>query len=434
VQKQQAHTLPSDLLALKRLTISDLSWFRSIFIRRDLPGKQKAINLNVDVFEPMFSALAAQRAEYMEAKQDQRSAPNAKERAAAKARAISHSHIPVLTTIHGPEGKPPMVLERVVAFQDKNTRLGGRFVLDPDDDPYRFDPVLQEGDLCLMGFGGKELPTSATLILVAADSSVDAPLYSLLDPLVGTGRDSMRRLRPSRLEGIAAALKLPRFHPVSLLAIDPDLTADIEAALTGGVESVARVWRRRTGRRMSLPDLARSLDKVNRLGRDGERLVDRWLAANADELGADGHVWMADDGAATHPYDFRLTDAAGKDVAYLEVKATTGDWKAEFYMSRNEVAAAAEAKIPYLIARVSEVGPTGAWLRVSEDLSAKASAIIKEHPDDKPLGARVASVSMSPERLKLKWQVRERLEPLVRPKVTQGEASPDEDGDGDDDT
>jgi hypothetical protein len=423
----------TDLIALKRLTKSDLGWFRSVFINRKLAGKQKGINLNAKVLEPMFEALTAQRAIYMPAKAAMKAAGGRKaSRTAAYqsalAIALPNSSIKVLTTIYGPDfALPPMPLDRLIKFQDKNIRLNGKFVYDAPGETDRFDPPLQVGDLALMGFGGKETPTSVDVVLVSRSIASNADILRELDAQLKKGikppkkelkspkpsRDSMARVDRADLKAIAEGIPLPVGHPVWQLLDDPDLAPMIEAAVAQGPATVARVWHQRTGRPMTATDLTGALERASKLGMDGEKVVERWLAGAATELGAAAAQSTAATTSVTHPYDFALLDGAGDEVARIEVKTTAGRWNTDFYMSRNELATAAASPIPYRIARVSELGATGSWLRLSEDLSAKAKEIKDAFPDDTAPGARVGSVMMTPDRLGVVWGTPIRLPPLV---------------------
>src|SRR5207247_1725155 len=115
-------------------------------------SKQKAINLNSDVFVDVFyPALKG-----------------------------SYDEFPIKPlTIIGPGGKPAYALTRKAIRTPgaKNWRLDGEIIHDPTEDPGRFDG-LQEDDLAILAFQGATQPDSTTLILVSANQ--DASLHKAI--------------------------------------------------------------------------------------------------------------------------------------------------------------------------------------------------------------------------------------------------------------
>ena len=107
--------------AVKRLTRSDLTFWEYQF-RRQGAGNQKSINLNADVFIDVIF-------------------PQARTEAGGYAR-----QFPVPLTIYGPGRRPEpyRITRKIIAAGDrqKNWRLNGEFVRDPDFD---FNPLSRIG-------------------------------------------------------------------------------------------------------------------------------------------------------------------------------------------------------------------------------------------------------------------------------------------------
>src|SRR5476651_2125325 len=141
--------------AVKRLTRSDLTFFEYQF-RRQNAGNQKSINLNADVFVEIIFP---------------------------QARTFSGGHarqFPLPLTIYGPGLRPEpfRITRKIIAAGDrqKNWRLNGEFVRDPEFDPTRYHN-LAAGDFALFGFEGAAVPTGVTLVLIAASELDDAAIF-----------------------------------------------------------------------------------------------------------------------------------------------------------------------------------------------------------------------------------------------------------------
>src|SRR5689334_4630613 len=118
--------------AVKRLTRSDLTFFRSKFLQLNV-GNQKSINLNRDVFiDRLFPDLPALADE-----------------------------VPVRLAVIGPSGGGEFVVTRKILKKGtyKNWRLNGEFLPDPEGETGRFNE-LQERDLALFAFEGVVQPTA----------------------------------------------------------------------------------------------------------------------------------------------------------------------------------------------------------------------------------------------------------------------------------
>ena len=115
--------MPASKVAIKQLTASDLSFFAQHLKR----SKQKAINLNSDVFVDVFY-------------------PGLKG---------TYDKFLFRLSIVGPGGRGPYALTRMAwrTTGSKNWRLDGEIVHDPADEPGRFDTLL-EGDFGVIAFEG----------------------------------------------------------------------------------------------------------------------------------------------------------------------------------------------------------------------------------------------------------------------------------------
>jgi len=132
-------------LAIKALTQSDLSFFK-VHLKY---SKQKAINLNSDIFiEKFYPHLQG-----------------------------AMRHIKVSLTVFGPGGRGPHRLTRKILYTagGKNWRLNGEFIHDPEGETGRYDKLV-EGDLALFGFDGIDEPDSAIMVLVS--SQEDPALFA----------------------------------------------------------------------------------------------------------------------------------------------------------------------------------------------------------------------------------------------------------------
>ena len=396
----------ADYVVLKRLTgKSDLGWFHSIHTKQGLAGNQKGIILNKRVINKIWPSLLMRQANYEAAKAAEiaANAPGGAGPAAAeteKEYARVAGHLPVRVELHGPDGKPPFVVSRLLALQDKNWRLNGAFIEDPLDDPARFDPILKDGDLVIIGFDGVEEPTNVVVVLLAAGSPTDATLVADLATRVSEGTKSMIRLTPAEVLAIADHHALPNDHVVRTLAEDPLILSVLEEIAQGDIVSGAKVIQRRT-RPVNAAELAVGIKANGQTGHLGEQMVNVFLG-DRHEAGGPAYKWMWPASAA-HPYDFELVNSSGQPNQVIDAKSTSSVWKVDFYMSWGELACAATSAVPYLIYRLSEVGQTGAWLRISDDIRPMAAEIVQALKTAAPAGTRVTTVSVSPLESGLTW-------------------------------
>jgi len=404
-----------DHVVLKRLTEkSDLGWFHSIHTNRGLKGHQKGITLNKPIINPIWPHLRVRQAAYEAAKEAETAAkaPGGAGAAAAlieKEKAQAAGHLPIHVEVYGPGGKPPVIADRLMALQDKNWRLNGAFIEDPNDDPTRFDPDLMDGDLALIGFDGVEGPTKAVVVLLA-QSTADAVLMTDLSPLVTKGAKSMVKLEPAFLSEFADKHGLPAEHIIRRLAGDPVIDAALEEIAQGDSAAFSKIKIHRPAKPVTAEELAAAIAANTLTGHTGEKMVNAWL--DTQHLGGASHNWMWPN-SAVHPYDFEILNFSGAVETVADAKATSVVWTANFYMSSAELAHAAASPVPYRIYRLSEVGPTGAWFRTSDDIRSFAALVSSAFTDHKPSGVRATIIAISPVGSGLTWS-----EPIRFPPAT----------------
>lgn len=287
-----------------------------------------------------------------------------------------------------------------MALQAKNWRLNGDFIEDPPGEPNRFDPALQEGDLALIGFDGQEWPTGAVVVLLA-QSTADAILMTDLSQMVKKGIGSMVKLPPDYLQSFADRHVLPDGHVIRTLAGDPVVAAALEEIAQGDLAAATKIRKRRPSRPITAEEHAAAIEAQRLTGLLGEKLVDAHLLT-AHEDGGPAHRWMWPDSAA-HPYDFELLDATNAVNTVIDAKSTAHGWPADFFMSSGELDYAANSSVPYRIYRLTEVGPQGAWLRLSGDIRPFAKAVVQTFIGAAPPGTRATTIAISSTSAGLTW-------------------------------
>jgi hypothetical protein len=349
-----------DRLALKRLTDSDLTFFETLF-RKLRVGNQKAINLNADVFVDQFYPVLGTGVGKL---------------------------IPVSLSIWGPGGLDSYVISRAITKQTaayKNWRLNGEFIRDPDDQPGRFD-VLATGDIAVMEFFGDPLPQKVSLVLVSANSTIDAALHTALSSVVPTGR-SMVRLPRDALADLAAEASAT--HPIRLMTNDPGFEAALEDAALGGVKGTDELASKKG---VSAEVLAAAKASAEKNGKDGEALA--WVYLQALKInGVFTEIkWISAENAIA-PYDFHGVDAQSSKTR-IDAKSTNGEFNQPLHMSSAELRAAADASHRYELWRVYKIGKEGAHLRRSDPVADVAKSILSGI--QLPKGATVDCVSIDP--------------------------------------
>jgi len=362
-------------LALKRLTASDLTFFRWHFRNKPV-GNQKAINLNRDVFidklYPVLETIASER----------------------------QNKLGIDLWIAGPAAAEPLNLQRKIikGTSYKNWRLDGEFIYNPEETLERFN-ILEPLDIALLGFEGELYPHSVTLLLVAKEAEQDQILFEGLDGILGTKR--MMVLEGDTLGDMCNQRGVPESHPVWGVVSDEDL---VEAAM-GQAPSVRRLRNRPGYATLSAEDLQAARHEAEKIGRLGEALVDSHLRERSEAGEIASHEWTSDTNAIS-PYDFLVERGGSREK--LEIKTTAKDFGREFYISINELRDMACGEEEYLIGRVYQASEDGAKLRYSRQLRDFGQSIL-EALSDLPAGVMANSVTVRPdeemfgEEIELTW-------------------------------
>lgn len=362
----------AEKLALKRLRGSDLSFF-DIHFRNKTYGdvRQKGINLNRDVFVDQFYP---------------------------QAHALMGARWPVVVTIFGPGTAPayapPGDHRRPITYNNgKNWRLDGGTIPDDPALPDRFKPLAPD-DLVLLRFRGDPAPTEVDVVLISA--AIEPAIHGSLNALVpSTGRRTMIPITAAQIDAALAGIALPADHPLNDLEADPVVEAAIEDVALGGT-SAPVLAKRRGGRRLTPAELAQAREEAQRIGADGEGIVNGWLADR--EAGGLLHEldWASQRDAAA-PYDFRFRTPKGKPVK-MDAKSTTGPFNRTIHISAGELIEAADSAARYDIARVHSIDEDGARLRVAEDIGEFARGVLEGLA--LPAGVKIDGFSIATDALK----------------------------------
>jgi hypothetical protein len=355
----------ADRIAIKKLTASDCTLFEAVF-RKIGAGNQKSINLNADVLTGQFY-------------------PNLSTTAAA-----SNNEIALAISLYGPSGKSAHNLSRKIIKNAtyKNWRLNGEFIYGPPSDPTRYANIAP-GDLAIMVFKGDLAPSGMDLIIVSQEDPSDAALHAELSSLFGN--KSMMAVSPGIVANSAAAAAVPDGHPIFIAAADPEIDAALEDAAQGGEAGTSKLLKNKKGKKVSAADLAKAKSKAELTGRDGEGLVNAYLASLLAAGGISAYDWTSSQNAVS-PYDFVTYEAGTKTL--IDAKATGGDFDNPIHLSLSEVVEAA-GETPYRIYRVFNLNEDGGKLRISDDIRPMAQALKDIHEKHIPNGVRVDSFSIA---------------------------------------
>lgn len=337
--------------AVKRLTRSDLTFFECQ-LRQQNAGKQKAINLNADVFvDTIF--------------------PVAREIAAGLPK-----QFPAPLHVYGPgmRATPHVLMRKVIAAggSQKNWRLNGEFIYDPPEDMTRYHGLAPD-DLAVFGFDGEGVPSGVYMVLLSQVEPPDAVARGLLLPYVPNVRQSMAKLTRDELGTVVDAS--PAGHPIREL-LETERDEALEEVALGSAEGVRRLLSQPSTRRMSLDALMRARERAMATGREGEAFVDVLLRKRQGE-GTLGDVTWASDTNAINPWDFEIVELSGQRVR-VEVKSTRGAFNRVVHMSQAEIIAAADPAAPRTdVYRVYSLTGEGALLRMSTDVRSLAAGVIQ---------------------------------------------------------
>ena len=354
-------------IAIKRLTASDLTFFKWHF-KNHPAGKQKAINLNADVFvDLLYPGL--------------------------RHTTLSQGKIPLDLHIFGPGLAGDYNVQRKIIKKPsyKNYRLDGEYIDDPEDLPDRFH-ILQEGDFVIFEFTGDPQPTSARAFFIAAEQQEDRKVHEALSRLFGkkSSRKSMIAMEPHQLEELIASLDLPENHPVNLLILEPVL----EDIVHGGIEGIEKLKKSPYRGILDRETLEQTRTTAQLIGQIGEEIVFAFLETRRDAGEIQDFEWVAGENAIS-PFDFRIFEKDNR-VILIDVKATSGPFTSPLHVSFNELLMMREAE-DYRIYRLYRVSSEdmSARLRISENVHPLAVDLLRIL-EQLPEGVRPDGLSISP--------------------------------------
>lgn len=348
-------------IAIKRLRPSDLSFFHA-YLREHPKAKQKSFNLDRTVIEERFF-------------------PALSEIAAARPR----GQIPIQLTLYGPGGAGGHTLMRKILKQEKNWRLNGEVVHDPDDQPGRYSNVAPD-DFALMEFAGSGEPSAIKIVLLSGSDRADAVLHQAISS--GFPGGSMWVPTVGELEKIIDAASPSADHPVRDW-LDDSLIEDVGF---GGGGAAIRLARRRRSRGLSHAELQQAKLSAETTGHRGEELLNHYLT-HTPWAGVTGHRWVARENAVA-PYDFELDTGAG--TRFLDAKSTAGDFNNELHMSLGEIYQAVHGGVPYDIARLYELREGWAKFKVASGVGSKLVPVLT-HLEGLPPEVKPDSLAIKPE-------------------------------------
>lgn len=339
-----------DFYAVKHLAGSDLAWFRSL-LGVFANTKLKGINLNADPTITIFYRDLGAIAE------------------------ATDGRIPISATIWGPGAAKSYngTFKIVRSAGSKNWRLNGTLVDDPVGEEGRFND-LQRDDLAVIAFSGRPAPTHVHLVLLASARQEDAALVEYFrTEFPRRPRDTMLAISPADIVEALRAPGVPDDHPLQFVVLDPEDAELVEDAALGGSEGVIARQRGRR-RRVSAKEITTSRDAAERIGREGEALLDNYLARSGFE-----YEWTAEpeNGDGFAPYDFDVKQ--GPFAGRLDAKTTKGPFERPFHLSFGEILEASESHEAYRIARIYLIGEEGAQMRISHDISDFARRLLNAH-------------------------------------------------------
>jgi hypothetical protein len=361
-------------IALKRLTKSDLTFFRWHFDNNNA-GNQKAINLNADVFvQILFPGLPAE------------------------ATVQPRGRFKIDLSVYGPGQAPELNLQRKIIKTSsyKNWRLNGEFIDNPSEEPARFN-TLQEGDFALFEFGGTSYPESTKLCLI--DQTESGRLHSACGTFLGARR--MAALQEADLDRLLRAAGVEDVFPIS----GSTLEGALEDAALGGLEGLQRLARRSAARPLTKDELRLARERAEQTGEAGEQFINDYFAAQLTAATIEQFKWVSES-SATAPYDFELTKSGTTSV--LDVKATNGPFENRIHVSIGELLHMSACDGEYRIYRVYGIAGNQASLRISESMRAFAERVLPLL-DSLPDGVTVDGLSINPNSLLFGPELRLRL-------------------------
>lgn len=350
-------------LTLKKLKASDLSFFQPYLVRNP-QGKQKGFNLDRRIIETaLFPALTALIA------------------------ASPERRAPVALTLYGPGGAPSHLLMRKILKQEKNWRLNGETIHNPEDEPNRYDALAPE-DIAIMEFAGDGAPSAVKVVLLSGTHPDDSTTHSVLSAMFPA--PSMSLISEEQIE-LAIGHGNPRAdHPIRDW-LDKDLLEDVGL---GSGEAVERIVVRRSGRGLSASDLQKAKANAEAIGQIGEWLLDFHYASIQPHDVIASSEWVAKVNVIS-PFDFALAHHDGS-VWHVDAKSTAGPFANPIHLSLAEINHALSSGVPYHLCRLYNVTETAATFRMAENI-AESLRPIAPILQALPSGVKVDSLSFKPE-------------------------------------
>lgn len=341
----------ADFYAVKHLAGSDLGWFRKLY-QVHSNTNLKGINLNADPTTTRFYRDLTAIAD------------------------AANGRVPVTARLYGPNAASAYTgtFKIVRSPGSKNWRLNGTLVDGPINEPDRFSSLAPD-DIAVIAFTGRPVPTHVDVVLLSGIAAADIELvahFRRAFPKRGSSL-SMFAIESNDIGTALAVPGVPMDHPLGFLVASPEDSEVVEDAALGGSEGIiGRQQGKR--RRVTAADIAAQRAAADRNGREGEALLDAYLARSDAS-----YEWTAEpehgDGFA--PYDFEVRD--GPLAGYLDAKTTDGPFERPFHLSLGEVIEAAVSGKPYRIVRIYQLGNDGARMRVSGDISVFARKLHNAH-------------------------------------------------------
>jgi len=351
----------SGKIAVKRLTASDLTLFAYQF--RNFPaGKQKAININANILiDELYPALKSNTA----------SIPQ---------------RFPIDLYLYGPSYGNELNLQRKILKQEKNWRLDGELVYNPEEEPDRFN-LLAPGDFAIFEFNEGVYPDTIKINLLANAAIGDKGLHFEFDSLLAT--EKMIIISSKKLEQIISQANPDQKHPIYNFIGD----ADIEDIALGGSQARERILSKPSRRKMSAEEFLRTKANIDRVGLLGEQFVNDYLSKLLEEGKINSFEWVSRSNVI-NPYDFWLSyDGVAK--IFLDVKSTEGEFQRILHVSYSELKQMSIETEQYDIYRIYNIEDSTAQLQVCENMKNFATNILNTL-NTLPQGVASDSISFSP--------------------------------------
>jgi hypothetical protein len=329
-------------LAIKRLRSSDLSFFHS-YLHNNPQTKQKSFNLDRRIIESTFFPSLTEVVDALPGR-----------------RAL------VALTIYGPGLAGAHQLARKILKQEKNWRLNGELVYNPEDMPGRYDDLAPE-DFALFEFNGTGAPSAVKVVLISAANEQDASLHKVLSTQYPS--QSMATLGERELEQAVSKASPDASHPVWDW-LDRDLIEDVGQ---GSGNATQLLNHRRQGRGISLAELQNSKASAERVGLLGEDLLNHFFQDRINS-GVISHQWASQINAIS-PFDFHLETQGGSERR-ADAKSTAGPFRNPIHLSFAEILFAVHSSLPYDIYRLFEVREGYAKCRIAKNISPKLKPIL----------------------------------------------------------